>query len=438
MSKKLGTMQLLNIYACHTKGDLIVKITAVIAEYNPFHNGHAYQLSCIREQTGADAVVVLMSGDFTQRGTPALTDKYTRARMALSCGADLVLELPVYYATGSAEQFASGAIALLNRLNCVDTLCFGCECGNLDKLMQIARILSDEPENFSEILRIELKKGRTFPLAREEAVSQMLPSFPREELSALLGSPNNILALEYLKQLTRTGSAIKPFPILRQGSGYLDEQLSGEFPSATAIRKHLLSGAEAGSLAGFIPAPALSVLSESISAYGQLTADDFSTMLHYKLLSEKPDRFSDYMDCSEEFGNKIANQLESFETFEAFAEKLWSQELTTSRIYRCLLHILLDLRKEDQQAFAEQGKVFYARILGLTEHAASSGLLSALKTRSELPLLSKVAGAPALLSAPGLFCLEKELTVSALYRACLYQKYKKRMPEETRQPFLKI
>ena len=151
-----------------------MKVTGIIAEYNPFHRGHAYHIEQAKKLTGADAVVVVMSGDFTQRGTPAIMDKYARARMALMNGADVVIELPSCYACASAEYFADGAVALLDSLGIVDTLCFGSECGSIDMLRPIAQVLVDEPEAYKKTLKAELAIGRSYPTARNTALVHCL------------------------------------------------------------------------------------------------------------------------------------------------------------------------------------------------------------------------------------------------------------------------
>lgn len=419
-------------------------ITAVIAEYNPFHNGHLYQLEQIRYKTDADAILVLMSGDFVQRGTPAIFDKYTRTRMALSCGVDIVLELPVYYATGSAEYFAKGSIAILNELNCIDTLCFGCETDDLELLKEIASVLSEESPSFQAVLQNALKKGRTFPAAREEAVWHELSSgghdisLSREVLSELLGSPNNILALEYLKQLIQTSSTIRPYAIKREGDGYLDTELNHVMSSATAIRNHLSESNTPDKLTAYMPPAALAVLKQAYGLWGPLYPDDFNSMLQYKLICGYSEGFGDYIDCNRDLSNKIGRQLPAFHSFCEMAEKLWSPNLTTSRIYRCLTHILLDLRKQDLACLSEASSSLYARILGIGDQSNTRTLCSTLKSASRIPLFSKVADVWSSLSPVGKACLEKELQVSALYRAALVQKYSKKLPVETRQPFLKI
>ncbi|WP_432629897.1 tRNA(Met) cytidine acetate ligase [Brotaphodocola sp.] len=250
-----------------------MKTAGIIAEYNPFHNGHLYQIEEVRKQTGADYVVIVMSGDFVQRGEPAIFDKYTRTRMALSAGADLVLELPVSFATASAELFAHGAVSLFNQTGIVDLLCFGSESGSLDDLRATAEILVREPEEYTQNLRAFLKEGNSFPLARSLALrafleSQNVEASPKSPASRSespvmrsasssssslssspqipLSSPNDILGVEYLKALIRTDSSIEPFTIRREGQGYNDStnpetlgslhSTSMAFPSASALR----------------------------------------------------------------------------------------------------------------------------------------------------------------------------------------------------------
>ena len=216
-----------------------MKIVGLIAEYNPFHNGHEYHIQKAKEVTGADTVIVVMSGNFVQRGAPAIMPKHLRAKVALKSGASLVLELPVCFATGSAEYFAQGAVALLDSLGCVDALCFGSECGDIQPLTRIAEVLSDEPEEYRALLRASLKEGLPFPSARERALQDYLHD---PALSRILASPNNTLGVEYIKALIRQDSTIRPYTILRKDSRYHADTLepAGNFSSATAIRRLLL------------------------------------------------------------------------------------------------------------------------------------------------------------------------------------------------------
>lgn len=252
-------------YKCDRKASKHqMKVTGIIAEYNPFHNGHKYHIEKAKELTGADYVIVVMSGNFTQRGIPAFTDKYTRTRMALSCGADLVLELPLYYAAGSAEYFATGAVSLLDRLGVVDSLCFGSECGNIDALMHVASVLYNEPDSYKKLLQDALKSGQNYPAARHNALLQYLSMQPSErdavngnaidcdtvacaaitdvtDYEQILSSPNNILGIEYCKALLKLNSSITPYTIRREGGGYNDDTLSAVNSSALAIRTALSS-----------------------------------------------------------------------------------------------------------------------------------------------------------------------------------------------------
>lgn len=208
-----------------------MKVIGIIAEYNPFHNGHAYQIREIKKRTGADYVIAAMSGDFVQRGAPAVIDKYARAKMALSCGIDLVLELPVLWATSSAESFAMAGVTMFEKTGCVDGICFGAETDNLPLLSMAADILADEPDAYRDALLSNIKRGLNFPRARASALLHALPESDADtsmadELQEALDSPNNILAIEYLKALKRRGSAMVPLLLKREGAGYHDTAIS--------------------------------------------------------------------------------------------------------------------------------------------------------------------------------------------------------------------
>ena len=216
-----------------------MKVVGIIAEYNPFHNGHLHHLQESIRLSLADYTIVVMSGNFMQRGTPALMDKYHRAKAALSCGADLVLELPAYYATGSAEYFALGGISLLDKLGVVSHLCFGSECGDLDFLSKVAQITSEESEAYQKCLQAHIKSGKSYPSARTAAIIEVCP-----ELSSSvsgLTTPNNILGIEYLKALYRLNSNIEPYTIQRVSSHYHDQKLKESYSSASAIRNVIKS-----------------------------------------------------------------------------------------------------------------------------------------------------------------------------------------------------
>lgn len=211
-------------------------ILGIIVEYNPFHNGHLYHLQTSKELTKCDYTIAVMSGNFVQRGEPAIVDKWKRTQMALKAGIDLVIELPVVYATSTAENFAYGAVKLLDSLKIVDCFSFGSEKGDLNELTKIAEILLEEPIYYRKALKEYLKSGITFAKARELALQKVINN---NEIEKILQTSNNILAIEYLKSLKKIGSSITPFTIKRKGSLYTSLELKGEFASASSIRKHI-------------------------------------------------------------------------------------------------------------------------------------------------------------------------------------------------------
>ena len=212
-----------------------MNVLGIVSEYNPLHSGHVYHIAASREKTGATHAVCVMSGNFVQRGEPAIVDKWARAKMALNSGIDLVIELPVVFACASAEIFARGAVRILNQTGIINYLCFGSEQGELETLKRIASVLAEEPSEFRTSLKKYLKQGLSFPAAREKALTGYLRDVP----GGIMDKSNNILAIEYLKALITTGSGMEPVTIRRKGSGYQDSIITETFSSATAIRNFL-------------------------------------------------------------------------------------------------------------------------------------------------------------------------------------------------------
>ena len=339
-----------------------MKIVGLITEYNPFHNGHLYHIRESLRITGADAALVVMSGDYVQRGTPAIMPKRLRTEMALYCGAGAVLELPVCYATGSAEFFALGAISLLDSLGIVDSVCFGSECSDLPLLQKIAGLLVDEPEQYREILRHELKLGKSFPAARQTAVV-FCTGDPR--CADILKDPNNILGIEYLKALKKCGSSIRPYTIRRKGAGYHSSQLDELYSSASAIRSLLAYSSSSihtefagddstelsfsdilNELGNQVPKKCLELLSDFHKIQYPVYQNDFSLILKYKLLNKHPESLVRYMDVSPELAARICTSLNDFFNYKQFAGLLKTKELTQTRINRALLHIMLGIKKD--------------------------------------------------------------------------------------------
>jgi predicted nucleotidyltransferase len=403
-----------------------MRVNAIIAEYNPFHNGHLYQLNESSQQTDADYTIVLMSGNFVQRGAPAIIDKYTRAKMALLNGADLVLELPSYSATGSAEFFARGAISLLNNLGIVTTLSFGSECGNLSRLLNTATVLSSESPEFQTILKKHLSTGLTYPLSLQKALQNLYGS----SLTVDITQPNNILALEYCKALMQTDSTITPFTITRKDTGYHETQLSGSLSSANAIRLALGStnDNDLSTLQNTMPESAYDLLVDSVRKNHIMCSNDFSSVLHYCLLTNRVSGLEHYLDVTSDLSDRIQKHLNDFETYEQFCELIKTKNITYARISRCLLHILLGITKEDNTPAS------YIRILGFRK--AAKPLLSSLKSNCNLPLVTKLADAEKLLSSKDLQHLQKELSISRIYYSVRATQHHVSMLNEYKQPII--
>lgn len=415
-----------------------MKTAGIIAEYNPFHKGHEYQINYIREKLGADFVVAAMSGDFVQRGTPALLSKHVRAEMALRCGADLVLELPVSVSTASAEYFAKGGVELLDGLGAIDLLCFGTETEDFQVLADIAGILQEEPPAYREALRKSLKEGLSYPVSRSHALKEFFPNSDE-----ILSSPNNILGIEYIKALGCLGSTITPVNIKRLGNAYHDTSLPEEtFPSASAIRQRIFdssrpsglipfstnagsvspaagNGDPADQLASHLPASAYRLLQQALAEGRFLCEDQISVLLHYRLLEEDTESLCLYQDISRDLARRIVQKRNQFCSFTQFCTLLKTKELTLARIRRSLLHVLLRIRKPPASAG-------YARVLGFRKEA--SPLLSEIKNEGKLPLLTKAADASLILNSPALDEFDQTAAASNIYQ-CL-------LTAQTGEPFL--
>ena len=412
-----------------------MKVCAVIAEYNPFHLGHAYHLKQARLLTDADYVIVVMSGNFVQRGDPALIDKYARTRTALSCGADLVLELPSCFATGSAEYFARSAISMLDHLGMVDYLCFGSECSDIQFLSQFADIFLEEPEPYKKILLEKLKLGYSYPTARSNALIIAYPQLA--ENISVISSSNNILGIEYIKALHRRRSRIYPVNIRRVGSDHRDRRLGYSMSSARALRQAIRSNRSIEELSSQMPEEAYRVLIDYFDQERPLFQDDFSTLLHYKLLSEQAKGYTDYLDISPDLSDKIRKYVYQYTTFSEFCDLLKSKDMTYTRISRCLLHILLNITKDNMQFYIDnQDSVSYARLLGFRQDARP--LLTAIDQNTSIPLITKMADAEKLLTPGGGHMFQQEIQITDIYSSIQAAKSGHKMYHEYTRPMIVI
>ncbi|MBP9996111.1 MAG: nucleotidyltransferase family protein [Lachnospiraceae bacterium] len=374
-------------------------ITGVIAEYNPFHNGHKYQFEQIKK-SGSDYIVVVLSGNFTQRGEPAIVNKYTRTRMALSEGADLVIELPTVYATSTSKFFALGGVSLLNNLGIIDNIAFGVEAGGSATVEKVASFLLNPPALYDSTLDSKMREGLTYPAARQAALSLF---FDKDEL-ACIDKPNTILAIEYCHTIKKLDSKITPFPIIRKGDDYNDNSVHTQgFCSAMAIRNEIRNSCTKAILHNNMPPASASIMSDAHPIY----SNDFSDMLHYKLLTS--DNFDKYLDVYPAFGARIKDRLSEYTDFDSFCNLLKTKNTTYTSVSRMLTHILLDITA------TLPSSVPYARILGFRK--SSEAVLTQIKENSSIPLISKLADYP---SNP---ILDIDIKASDIYNAAVLHKY---------------
>ena len=405
--------------------------TGIIAEYNPFHNGHALHIRETREQTGCDYVIAVMSPDFVQRGEPAVTDKYRRAKMALLEGADLVLELPVFCATGSAEYFAEGGVRILNSLGCVDYISFGCEHPDLELLWAITDIFSEEPPLYKSLLQERLAAGASWPTARAAALlayveqvsshpdeDALLPPYGIDDLPNVLAGSNNILAIEYLKALRFCESTIEPVPIQRTAVSHSSTQFDQKlgFASGAAIREMIMTQPVTWrkSLSKFMPARAFDLLPENTRDDVFRVRSVLDRLLQYRLLSDPA--YDAYFDVSPDLANRMEKLFPLYRGAGQFASLVRIKQYTEARIRRSLLHILLSITKEDGEAFRSGTYAPYIRILGFRR--ASTPLLHRIRETSHSPLITKLADAGTILGddPQKLEWLKKDIFASHMYQ----------------------
>lgn len=342
----------------------MARVLGIIAEYNPFHNGHLYQIEEAKKQTGADYVVAVISGNFTQRGNTSLVNKWVKTDMALRSGVDIVIELPTVYSISSAENFAEGAIKILDSLKIVDTLCFGTETADFAALNNIANVLYNEPKEYVSLLNHELGKGVSYPKARESALMMYLNDIKR--YANILSGSNNILAIEYLKALKKLKSSMRPFSVQRKKVYYNDEKIVDEFASSTAIRK-LVSRGQYDEIRKVVPTSSYMLLKEEIRK-GSFVLDilKFEKEILYNLRKMTVSEIAELPDVTEGLEHVIKNAVNSCNSILDLMDIVKSKRYTQTRIQRILLYALLGITKRDM---ANARKVTpYVRVLGFNKN----------------------------------------------------------------------
>lgn len=354
-----------------------MKAVGIIAEYNPFHNGHLYQINKAKELSGADGVVCIMSGNFVQRGQIAICDKWTRAEMALSSGVDLVIELPCYYSLGSAEVFANGGVSSLNALGLIDELWFGSECGDIEKLNEAAIALSNETEQISIDIKKYLDKGMSYPSARTKAYSKSL-GLDEEIMSA----PNNILAIEYIKAINKLNRRISPKTITRYKTEYHSTTPSDSFASATAIRKLISDGKD---FSTYIPIEAYKTWQKAVqNRVAPVFESALDNVVLYKLRSMPLRELANINDVTEGLEYRIKEAAVKSTSACELINIVKTKRYTTSRISRIIWSAVIGIK---ESPFIKKPE--YIRVLGLNKTGAK--ILAKAKKNATLPIITKMA-----------------------------------------------
>ena len=389
-------------------------VLGIIAEYNPFHNGHFYHLTESKRKCNAKYAVAIISGNFTQRGDASIVNKFEKAKMAIENGIDMVIELPTLYSISSAENFANGAIKILNELNFVTHISFGSESGNINQLNNIASILTDEPKEFSKLLKEELRKGSSFPVARQNAIEKFLNLTNKntnnnnnndksnndtndDKFNKLLKSPNNILAIEYLKALKKTKSNITPITIERKNVDYYSENIVENFASSTKIRKEIsenlnmhtnimdinnmsinnmdinnidMNNMDANMdmfLNSCMPKKSYDIIKENIEKGNCIQGlKCFEDMIFYKLRSMQINEIKELPDVCEGLENVIKKASNETNSLEDLINKCKSKRYTRTRIQRILIFALLGITRRDMEMSKNVNP--YIRVLAVNKN----------------------------------------------------------------------
>ncbi len=338
----------------------MARVVGIIAEYNPFHNGHYYHMQKAKQEANADYCIAVISGNFTQRGDVSIVNKWAKAYMAICGGADLVIELPTIYSVSSAENFANGAIKILDSLKIVDSFAFGAEANDLATLNNIANVLNEEPKGYTNILNHELKKGISYPAARENAIMMYLNDIKR--YANVMGNPNNILAVEYLKALKNQKSKLTPIMIKRQKVYYNEHRIVDGYASATGIRE-LLKNKEYSDVSKVVPRSTYQILGQQANNGRMiLSLEKYQKEIIYALRKMTVEEITELPDVSEGLENSIKNAANNCNNLTELINGIKSKRYTQTRIQRILIYALLGINKK----MMENSKkiIPYTRILG--------------------------------------------------------------------------
>jgi len=367
-----------------------MKVLGIVVEYNPFHNGHLFHLQKAKELIRPDYTIAVMSGNFCQRGEPAIIDKFSRAEIALKMGVDVVFELPTVYAIQDAGGFARGAIGVLDGTGVVTDIVFGSESNDIEFLKKIAEILHEQPDLYNQFLHEELKKGYSFPNARKYALMRYVEELKimDPEKVRLIERSNDILGLEYVRAILDLGSSITPHTIKRVGADYKEEEFKGRLSSATSIRK-LIRERKMDLVRESVPEESFEVIRRELEeGRGPVFLEDMEKLLLGIMRLKDRDDFSKLYGFSEGLDERFYRFSRISSSIGEFMEKVKSKRFTFTRIRRLMLYVLFEMRKDFVERSNEKGPQ-YLRILGFTE--SGRNLLSKMKKASKLPIVSTVS-----------------------------------------------
>lgn len=400
-------------------------IVGIIAEYNPFHNGHKYQLEFAKEHLRADYIIVAMSGNFVQRGTPAIVDKYCRAKMAVAEGADLVFELPACFATGSLDDFALGSVALLDALGIVSYLVFGSESGDILPLSHLSSAMMHDESSYS-IIRNAMKTGMSANKVKDTVLAEIKNKQLLESCISAVNKPNNMLGVLYLNSLKRLRSSMMPVTHARRGQGYLDDSCSGmkqnnSFASATAIRAQLLSSLNnrkihySKSIEQYIPAVSYSILAATLYQHKPIQANDCWNLL-VKTISDNTDILPSISLVTPHLADRISNCWRQCHSWDELVDCVSTPNISPARVSRCLLHVLLRVTNRFMEDVRNNEICCYARLLSLSQRGEE--LLPRIIETSQIPVLYSWTDTPNLSPrAMSQLCIDH--TADSIYKALL-------------------
>ncbi|MCM3568791.1 nucleotidyltransferase [Neobacillus mesonae] len=362
-----------------------MKSVGLVVEYNPFHNGHAFHLQASKKKAEADVVIAVMSGNFLQRGEPALVSKWYRTQMALLNGVDIVFELPYCFAVQKAETFANGAVSILNAAGC-NSLCFGSESGEISDFLETIAYLKDQHKVFNENIKHFMETGLSYPKAIALAFQQL----PNSEKYLDLSKPNNILGFQYIQAMQEHGSTMKPLTVARKNADYHDEHFASEtIASATSIRKAIFSKEKENvNIGQYVPGPTNMLLQEYQHRFGRFHCwEDYWDLLQYRLITSSPEELQNVYEIEEGLENRLIEAAHTSTNFQDFMSQMKTKRYTWTRLQRLSVHVLTNSKKTEMKSLS--GNAAYLRLLGMT--STGKEYLNKMKKHFSLPLVAKLS-----------------------------------------------